>query len=182
MRRKEIEMSGKSTSTQYGSVAIAIHWSSAAAVVLAFIAGLALANAEVVPVPLLLAHIMLGLTVFALTLLRVVWWWLADKHPEAPKDQPRWQQLAARVVHALLYVILILMGTSGIMTLVLSGAIPALMSGAPLPDFSALIPRVAHGIMSKLLLALLAGHIAAALYHQFVRRDHLLARMGVGSA
>jgi cytochrome b561 len=175
-------MSTKSTATQYGSVAIALHWSSAMAVALAFIAGLALANVAVVPVPLLLAHIVLGLIVFALTLLRIVWWWVADKHPEVPKDQPRWQRLAARAVHALLYVILILMGTSGIMTLVLSGTVPALLSGAPLPDFNELIPRVAHGIMSKLLLVLLAAHIGAALYHQFFRRDHLMARMGVGSA
>jgi cytochrome b561 len=175
-------MSTKSTATQYGSVAIALHWSSAMAVVLAFIAGLALANVAVVPVPLLLAHIMLGLIVFALTLLRIVWRWVADKHPEVPKDQPRWQRLAARAVHALLYTLLILMGTSGIMTIVLSGAIPALLSGAPPPDFSELVPRVAHGIMSKLLLVLLAAHIGAALYHQFFRRDHLMARMGVGSA
>ena len=174
-------MSTKSTSTQYGSVAIAIHWSSATAVVLALAAGLVLAHSAVVPVPLLLAHIALGLTVFALTLLRILWWWVADKHPEAPHDQPRWQQLAAKAVHTLLYVILILMGTSGIMTLVLSGAIPALLSGSPLPDFTTLVPRIAHGIMSKLLLILLAGHIGAALYHQFIRRDHLLARMGVGS-
>jgi cytochrome b561 len=174
-------MSTKSTSTQYGSVAIAIHWSSATAVVMALAAGLVLANSAVVHVPLLIAHITLGLMVFALTLLRIVWWWVADKHPQAPRDQPRWQQLAARAVHALLYVILILMGTSGIMTLVLSGAIPVLLSGAALPDFTTLVPRIAHGIMSKLLLVLLAGHIGAALYHQFFRRDHLLARMGVGS-
>ena len=58
-------MSTKSTSTQYGSVAIAIHWSSATAVVLALAAGLVLAHSAVVPVPLLLAHIALGLTVFA---------------------------------------------------------------------------------------------------------------------
>jgi cytochrome b561 len=175
-------MSAKSTSTQYGSVAIAIHWSSATAVVLTLAAGLVLANSAVIPVPLLIAHIALGLTVFALTLLRILWWWAADKHPEAPRDQPRWQHLAARAVHALLCVILVLMGTSGIMTLVLSGAIPALLSGLPLPDFSELIPRAAHGVMSKLLLVLVAGHIGAAIYHQFVRRDHLLARMGVGSA
>ena len=75
-----------------------------------------------------------------------------------------------------------LMATSGIMTLVLSGAIPAMLSGAPVPDFSELVPRVAHGVMSKLLLALFAAHVGAALYHQFVRRDRLLARMGVGRA
>ena len=175
-------MSIKSTSTQYGSVAIAIHWTSAIAVVLTFVAGLALANTEPVPVALLVAHIVLGLSVFALTLLRVVWWLAADDRPPLPADQPRLQQIAAKTVHALLYVILILMATSGIATILSSGAIAALTSGAPLPDFSMLIPRVAHGIMSKLLLVLLAGHIGAALYHQFVRRDRLLARMGVGHA
>ena len=175
-------MSIKSTSTQYGSVAIAIHWTSAIAVVLTFVAGLVLANAEPVPVALLVAHIVLGLSVFALTLLRVVWWLAADDRPPLPADQPRLQQIAAKTVHALLYVILILMATSGIATIVSSGVIAALTSGAPLPDFSMLIPRVAHGIMSKLLLVLLAGHIGAALYHQFVRRDRLLARMGVGHA
>lgn len=174
-------MGRKSTATQYGSVAIAVHWASATAVVLAFLAGLVLANSAVVPAPLLIAHIVLGVTVIALTVLRVVWWLVADRHPEPPRDQPRWQQLAARVVHVLLYVLLILMGTSGIVTILLSGAIPALLSGAALPDLSELTPRVAHGVMSKLLLILLVGHIGAALYHQFIRKDHLLARMGLGA-
>jgi cytochrome b561 len=133
-------------------------------------------------VPLLIAHIVLGLLVFALTLFRIVWWWRADKHPAPPADQPRWQRMTATIVHGLLYVLLILMATSGIATIASSGAIGAIASGAVLPDFSQLIPRVAHGIMSRLLLALFVLHVAAALYHQFVRRDHLLARMGVGQA
>ena len=37
-------MSTKSTSTQYGSVAILIHWTSALAVILAFAAGFVAAN------------------------------------------------------------------------------------------------------------------------------------------
>lgn len=175
-------MSIKSTPTRYGSVAIAIHWSSATAVVLAFAAGLVLANSDPVPAPLLIAHIVLGLTVFALTLLRVVWWLAADTRPSLPNDQPGWQQLAARTVHALLYVLLILMATSGLTTIVLSGALPAIVAGAPLPDLSQLVPRVAHGLMSKLLLVLLVGHIGAALYHQLIRGDRLLARMGIGHA
>ena len=36
--------------------------------------------------------------------------------------------------------------------------------------------------MSKLLLVLFVGHVGAALWHQYVRRDHLLARMGIGRA
>jgi cytochrome b561 len=175
-------MSSKSTSTQYGSVAIAIHWSSATAVILAFIAGTVMANSPLIPTPLLIAHIVLGLLVFALTLFRIVWWWRADKHPSPPADQPQWQRMTATIVHGLLYVLLILMATSGIATIVSSGAIGAITSGAALPDFSELIPRIAHGIMSKILLALFVLHVAGALYHQFVRRDHLLGRMGIGAA
>lgn len=174
-------MSLKSSSTRYGSVAIAIHWLSALAVVLAFAAGFTLANVGVSP-GVLIAHIVLGNLVFLLTLLRLVWWWLADKRPPLPADQPRWQQWAAHAVHASLYVILMLMATSGITTVILSGAIPALMSGAPLPDFAGILPRVAHGIMARILLLLFVAHVGAALFHQFVRRDHLLARMGVGRA
>ena len=177
-------MAAKSTSNRYGSVAIAIHWSSAMAVILTFVAGFVVA--ETVPpgqgAPILLLHITLGLIVFALTVLRILWWLLADKHPRAPGDQPRWQIWAAQAVHLGLYVLLVLMASSGITTLILSGALPTLLSGGPVPDFSALIPRIAHGVMSKILLALFVMHVGAAIYHQVIRRDHLLARMGVGRA
>jgi len=177
-------MAVKSTSNRYGSVAIAIHWSSAMAVILTFVAGFVVA--ETVPpgqgAPILLLHITLGLIVFALTVLRILWWLLADTHPRAPADQPRWQIWAAQAVHLGLYVLLVLMASSGITTLILSGALPTLLSGGPVPDFSALIPRIAHGVMSKILLALFVMHVGAAIYHQVIRRDHLLARMGVGRA
>jgi cytochrome b561 len=177
-------MATKSSSDRYGSVAIAIHWSSATAVILAWLAGFTVANA--LPVGqgsgLLLAHITLGLIVLALTLLRIVWWLVADRHPQAPAGQPRWQVRLAQLVHVCLYVLLVLMASSGVVTLTLSGAVPTLLAGGLVPDFSELIPRVAHGIMSRILLVLLAGHVGAALWHQVVRRDHLLARMGLGRA
>jgi cytochrome b561 len=175
-------MAVKSTSTHYGSVAIAIHWLSALAVILTFVAGFVVAN--IAPpaqqAPILVTHIVLGSIVFVLTLLRIVWWVAADKHPKPPSDQPRWQRVTANVVHGALYLILVLMATSGITTIVLSGALPTILSGGPVPDLSDLIPRIAHGVMSKMLLALFAVHVGAALYHQLIRRDHLLARMGVG--
>ena len=177
-------MSAKSSSTQYGSVAIAIHWASALAVILTFAAGFVVANvaAPAQQPTILIAHITLGLVVFALTLVRIGWWVLADKHPQPPADEPRLQQVAAQAVHLAFYVLLVLMAASGIMTLVLSGAVPPILSGGPVPDFAGLLPRVTHGLMSRLLLVLFIGHVGAALWHQFVRRDRLLARMGVGPA
>jgi cytochrome b561 len=171
----------KSTPTRYGSVAIAIHWLSALAVILTFAAGFVVANVSPQPA-ILVAHIVLGSTVLLLTLLRIVWWWVADRRPKLPANQPRWQQTTAHAVHGALYVILLLMASSGIMTLVLSGALPVILSGGPIPDFAGLLPRMVHGFMSRLLLALFVLHVGAALYHQFVRRDRLLARIGVGPA
>jgi cytochrome b561 len=49
-----------------------------------------------------------------------------------------------------------------------------------LPDFMLYPPRIGHGLGAMVLIALVLAHVAAALYHQFVLRDRLLARMGLG--
>lgn len=173
----------KSTATRYGSVAIAIHWVTALAVVALLISGTVMAGAvgeakrSILPI-----HATVGTLVLLLTLLRIVWWVWGDKRPAPVAGQPPAQQLMARIVHGLLYAGIIVLAGSGITMLVLTGAVPALLSGAPIPDFTGLAPRQGHGIVSKLLMALAALHIGAALYHQFIRRDHLLGRMGIGPA
>jgi cytochrome b561 len=173
----------KSTPTRYGSVAIAIHWVSAAAIIALLASGTIMAGAvgeakrSILPV-----HATIGTLVLLLTLLRLAWWVWGDKRPQPVGGQPRLQELAARIVHGLLYAGIIVLGASGVATLALSGAIPALLSGSPLPDFAGLLPRTTHGIVGKLVIALLIAHIGAALFHQFIRRDRLLARMGLGRA
>jgi cytochrome b561 len=53
--------------------------------------------------------------------------------------------------------------------------------GAHLPDSLVTLPTFqAHAALSLLLSALIVVHVAAALYHQFVLKDGLLARMGFG--
>ena len=177
-------MAMKSTSTHYGAVAITIHWTSAIAIVGTFTFGLMAAGATdpTTEVALLRGHIVLGSLVLILTLLRIGWWIWGDRRPAPVAGLPRVQELAAKAVHYGIYAVILLMASSGITTIILSGAGPALVAGTALPDFSEIIPRIAHGIMSKLLLALLVAHIGAALYHQFIRRDRLLARMGLGPA
>jgi cytochrome b561 len=173
-------MSLKSTPTRYGATAIALHWTSAAAVVILLASGVVASNAVDGPAPgLILTHAALGVLALVLTLVRIVWWLVFDRRPQ-PSEMPGWQKNLASAVHGLLYLSLLVMGASGIATLALSGAVPALLSGAPLPDLSHLVPRAVHGVVSKLLLVLLAAHIGAAIYHQVVMRDHLLARMGLG--
>ena len=48
----------------------------------------------------------------------------------------------------------------------------------PLPeDFKGLAPRMAHGIMSKLLALVILAHVAGFLYHQYIRKNGLFNRM-----
>ncbi len=173
-------MALKSDDQRYGAMAIALHWSSAAAIILLFASGLTAANfSTATPPALVVAHAALGTLTLLLTLARIVWWIAFDRRP-AGLVQPRWQHIVAQAVHGLLYVALLVLATSGIATLVLSGAVPSLLAGGPVPDFDLLLPRQVHGLVSRLLLALLALHVGAALYHQFVCKDGLMSRMGVG--
>jgi len=175
-------MSLKSTSSRYGAVAVSIHWLTAALIVALFATGL-LAAGQADPqakLALLRFHVPLGASVLVLTLLRIVWWWVLDRHPALPANQPGWQKYVALATHIGIYLVILLLASSGIATLVLSGALPAIIAGTELPDLETLLPRLVHGAASKVMLGLLALHIGAALYHQFIRRDRLLARMGVG--
>jgi len=176
-------MSLKSSPTRYGKLPIAIHWLTALLIVMLFGTGLAASSQtdSAATLALVRFHVPLGIAVLALTLLRIVWWWFIDRRPEPAPGQPRLQELAARVVHLGLYVVLMVLASSGIATLVLSGAMPAIIAGTTLPEFDSLLPRLVHSVVSKLMLALLALHIGAALWHQFIRRDRLLARMGIGA-
>jgi len=183
-KRKEASMSAKSTSTRYGSVAIAIHWLTALMILELFATGL-LAAAQADPgakLALLRAHIPFGAGVLLLTLLRIVWWLAIDRRPVLPADQPGWQKVMAKAVHLSLYAVIIVTASSGIATIILSGALPAIIGSATLPNLETVLPRAVHGVMSRAMLGLLVLHVGAALYHQFIRRDRLLARMGLGAA
>lgn len=178
-------MALKSSPTRYGTVAIAIHWITAIAILLMLVSGLGAVNTAdaATELNLLRGHAIMGALVGVLTLLRIVWWLAFDRRPANAAGLSRQQAVAAKVVHYGLYAAILVMVSSGVATIILSGAGAQLtgMALPPLPDFSAVPPFTVHGILARLLVVLLVGHIGAALWHQFVRRDRLMARMGVGS-
>lgn len=173
----------KSTAERYGAIPVTIHWLVAALILVALGSGFQAANSldSVAKAGFLRVHIPVTITVLLLTLFRIVWWFF-DRKPEPVRGSPPWQEWLGRVVHIALYIVILGMVASGIGMMILSGAGPAIFgeAGAGLPDFRDFLPRVPHGAGARLLLALLAAHVGAALYHQFVRRDGLLARMWYG--
>ena len=179
-------MSIKSTPTRYGTVAIAVHWVAALLIAGQFVGGFLAARAgdAEVKASILRAHLPLGLVILALTLFRMGWWAFADRRPGAAEDWPRGEAIAARFVRFVMYLAILVLALSGIALIAISGAGAALFGGerAALPDFPAFPPFYAHATAAVAFLLLLAAHIGAALHHQFVRRDRLLARMGIGRA
>lgn len=76
---------------------------------------------------------------------------------------------------------MLLLAASGAGLMLQSGAFDAVFGSGTLPeDFGVFTLRRVHGLLTRLAMALIALHVVAALYHQFVLRDHLLARMGPG--
>ncbi|MDP3898469.1 MAG: cytochrome b [Mesorhizobium sp.] len=179
-------MAWKSDKTRYGAVARAMHWITAFALVAMIGSGLAAeaASGEAAAVNILRFHAVTGVAVLALTVLRILWWVLADRRPADTAQTPRWQSLAAHGVHYAFYLVIILLAGSGIATIALSGAGDILFGSetGALPRFEDFQPRGPHGFFAWATVGLVALHIAAALYHQFVIKDRLLERMGLGRA
>jgi cytochrome b561 len=74
------------------------------------------------------------------------------------------------------------MGLTGLGTSALAGLTTIVFQGSgPLPaDFAEFPPAIGHGFFSYVLSGLVALHVGAALFHQFIRKDNLLSRMWFG--
>ena len=174
-------MAFKSTDKKYGMIAITIHWLAFILVAILIISGNImddLINSDD-RMEILQFHAPIGLSIGALFILRIIWWIFFDKKPPTAENDARWQQIASHLVHYSFYIVILLLVGSGIAMMILSGA-GAVISGevaGPLPNFDDFAPRAPHGIFAKILVALVILHAAAALYHQFFKKDGLLRRM-----
>lgn len=168
-----------STRDRYGSVAVVLHWSIAVLIALAVVSGFAADAGGPDAVNAVRAHSVAALAAACLVVVRIVWWVVADRRPAPVEGGGRLQHIAARTVHILSYIVILGMTASGIGMMAGLDAFPALVAGegAMLPDFEEVRPRAPHGVGARVLLALVALHAAAALYHQFVLKDGSLRRM-----
>lgn len=173
--------------TRYHPVLVALHWLLALMIVAGLLAGgLVLSetpNSDPAKIGVLRAHMTLGLAILVLMLLRLGLRLFTARPPAADAGHPALNRAGA-AAHWLLYLLVIAMAVSGIATARLAG-LPDIVfggSGAPLPpDFGIYAPRAAHGLVATLLGLLILAHVAAALYHQLVRKDRLFARMWFGA-
>ncbi len=172
--------------TRYHPALVILHWLLAMLVIIALIAGKVILestpNSDPAKLFSLRAHMSIGLAVLVLMVLRVVIRWRSATPPPAAAGHPA-LNLAARLMHPALYLLVFGMALSGVALSVAAG-LPGIVfggAGAALPEtFDSFAARGVHGLLSGLLIALIALHIAAALWHQFMRRDGLMGRMWLG--
>ena len=167
----------------YGPVAKALHWTVFALVAAQFIVAIAMPDIGrgTKPDTLINLHMWLGFTILVVVAARWLWR-LGHPVPLVTSDVPEWEQQVARITHGLFYALLVvnpLLGWANASArnwdIVMFGrALPHLV--APQSRFGRLAGDV-HTYLAWSLLALIVLHIAAALYHYFIRHDGVLQRM-----
>ncbi|WP_461478629.1 cytochrome b [Pararhodobacter aggregans] len=170
---------------RYHPALVTLHWLIALLVMLALFAGSLvisdMPNTEPSKIDALRIHAIMGVSIGALMLIRLLVRW-RTAHPAPASSGIALADRLAPLAHGALYVLVLLMAASGIALSVQSGLGEALFGTGTLPaDFHAFTPRLVHGLIADLLIALIVLHVAAALYHALIRRDGLLKRMGFGA-
>ncbi|EAY62780.1 Cytochrome B561, bacterial, partial [Burkholderia cenocepacia PC184] len=170
---------------RYAHTAIALHWLIALLIICDFALGLGddrHSRLHADKLKYFSWHKWIGVTVFALAVVRVLWR-ATHVPPPLPGGTPAWQRAASHGVHMLLYVLMIVIPVTGYLYSSASN-IPVVYLGiVPLPRLIDPDPalketfKTLHVSLNYILLALVAMHVLAALKHQLLDRDGLLSRM-----
>jgi len=169
---------------RYTRTAVALHWLLAFAILASLAVGTVMADMALSPTRLKLInwHKWAGIAILLLSAARLAWR-LTHRPPALPAATPPWQARAAALAHAGLYALFFAVPLAG-WTYSSAAGFPVVWFGVvPLPD---LVPvdreladglKTVHRLLAWALAALVVLHVAAALKHQWVDRDGLLARM-----
>lgn len=172
------------TTSRYTSTAKTLHWLIVALLVAQYIVAWTMPHiGRNTPVTTLISlHFSFGIVILAVAIIRLVW--RATHADPVPLDGvPPWQVQSARALHWLLYILLLVIP--------ILGWINASWRGMPIVLFGAELPKLigtrapgwgwtgdVHGLLAYYVMLTLIGlHIAAGLYHYFIRKDGVLQRM-----
>ena len=174
---------------RYGSVSILFHWLLALMIFAALGLGWYMADLPFSPtrVKLFNWHKALGMTIFFLAALRLLWR-LWHPAPALPESSPLWERTAAHATHWLMYALFFAIPLIGWARSNAAGYPIVYLGLVPLFDLVgknkelADILKQAHAIAAYTLLAVVALHIAAALKHAVIDKDGVLSRMLPGGS
>lgn len=175
----------RNSSSRYGLISMVLHWGVAIAVFSLFALGLWMVGLDYYDTwrksgPEL--HKSIGITLFAVMLIRIVWR-LLNPSPPSLASYGKWTRIGAHVGHLFLYVGLFAVMFAGYLISTADGVgisvfglfeIPALVSGLPEQAQTA---GWIHLYLAWVLVVFAGLHGLAALKHHFIDRDVTLKRM-----
>jgi cytochrome b561 len=175
---------GPAPPRRWSAATIALHWLSAVLVILLLGLGWFMVHGAATKFDLYQLHKSLGFLSLAFLIARLAAR-LGSAAPSGPPSTPLWERRLAGAAHAAFYLLLLAAALSG--WLVVSAAIipvptrffdlvviPNLTGADAALEATA---TVIHYAASRLIMALMIVHVAAALKHHFIDRDDVLARM-----
>ena len=182
-------MTAKSEYSRYGFVAVTLHWVIAGAILYMIWLGTYMTDAEDYKAYQL--HKSLGITILALSLLRLIWRFV-DPPPPLPSGMSRLERFGAHASHFAFYALMIGVPLGGwalaSTNTMVETKVWDLFTLPRLPGLAGLPPEQLEDLGDTFedmheffglfgFLALLALHVLAALKHHFWNRDNVLTRM-----
>ena len=177
----------KNTTTEYGSLAKALHWLVAIGLFALIYLGLEQAGMERGDEKnrIRFIHASIAAITLMLMTIRIVWRFM-NEVPAHPDGMPGWQRIISSVVHWGLYIL--------VFAQIMAGAIVNGTGGKGIPVFGLFTIPVpvtedrdahewwegVHGFVWKPIAALLVVHILGALYNHFIVKNDVVRRMTVG--
>lgn len=177
----------RNSATRFGRTSRLLHWAMAVLIVGLLVLGTVLTSTKPNLSTLWLygLHKTLGLTALCLAVVRLIWHRISP--PPRPLGPPRhWQNRAARATHLALYVLMLAIPLSGWIASSASGLDVVIFGQITLPAIAPTSEAIenagfaVHGILTKLLMALLLAHIAGAVLRG-LKHDGTLRRITKGS-
>jgi cytochrome b561 len=178
-------MSPSTRTVAYRPFARALHWIIAAILIAMIPAGVIMLQPGLdrsTQNLLFMFHKNMGVVVLVLMLVRLAYR-AANPPPPLPASVPDWQRQVAGLTHVLLYVAVLVMAASGYVRVVAGGfplewwdalGVPRL---APRSDALAATAKTVHWAAHYVVIALIAMHVGAALFHAVIKRDGVFSRM-----
>jgi cytochrome b561 len=182
-----------SPTSRYDTLSQAFHWVTAVAVVAAFILGpegfgrMLHNGIDPGTQSNIVWHESLGILIFVLTLLRLLW---TAVRPTAPQLEPAvWMRMAGKLVHFTLWAMLLALPLTALLTLGSEGAPLTLLGGVRVDQLTVIaessIAGLAdwgdvHSLMGDVIIWLAGLHAVAAIYHHVKLKDGVLVTMVPG--
>ena len=180
---------------RFGSVARSLHWLTALLILTNFPLGVIAnrlsydtADALAQKAQLFSVHKTLGVAVFFVALVRILWA-LSQPRPVALHPDRRLETAVAGVVHWVLYISLVAVPLTGwVSHAALAGFAPILwpfgqgLPFVPMSNDVAMVAGSLHWVFTKLLIAAILLHVVGALKHHLIDKDATLRRMWRGVA